>query len=566
MEGFSAQEIDDSWAAMCRIARDPSRGDRLAVVWTSKLESIWRLYFDAEWRRDTGYPNLEVGFPVDIPGLGQSPPAMVDVDEDPFGEIVFATMDGNVHVVNHDGTAVPGWPIDVGAVPIDGPVAVGDLDDDGSKEIVAGTADGWVHVFQPDGTPTAGWPVNLGTGADTYVSIGSVGRTSLRHVVATSGNTMHILRYDGASAGGWPASFSATFDRPAAIGDVDEDGRVEIVTLKEDWFHVHDIASVVPEHFRQFSGETFSDAPTLADFDGDGDLEIAAPTVAGRMHLLAHDGADHSASWPFDAPGGTALTSASLAQFLGDSEIEMTFAERGGKVHVVALDGTEHPAYPKDVAAGLFMPPTLDVIDRLSANVTIGAGTDAWSWHNTGAVPPGWPKALGSSVDETPASGDIDLDGRNEVAIVGLDRLFLFDVGVAPETDGRRRWPMYGHDPQRTGCLDCPDGIVVGVEESPAVTRISLAPPHPNPVTGSAVFRYALPAAAEVTLRVFDVRGRLVREIASGAREPGRHAATWNGTNTAGRLVANGHYVARLEVSDGAGSSREVTRKLVLLR
>ena len=74
VEAFCQQESESTWRPKVRTARDPSRGDRLAVVWNQFHDDVWRVYFDAEWRRDPGYPNLEAGFPVELPGWGPDAP------------------------------------------------------------------------------------------------------------------------------------------------------------------------------------------------------------------------------------------------------------------------------------------------------------------------------------------------------------------------------------------------------------------------------------------------------------------------------------------------------------
>ena len=71
----------------------------------------------------------------------------------------------------------------------------------------------------------------------------------------------------------------------------------------------------------------------------------------------------------------------------------------------------------------------------------------------------------------------------------------------------------------------------------------------------------ALPAAARVRLRVFDVRGRMIRTLVDGLRPAGTNQATWDGRDNTGRRVASGTYYARL-IADGQVS----VRTLVLVK
>jgi len=98
-----------------------------------------------------------------------------------------------------------------------------------------------------------------------------------------------------------------------------------------------------------------------------------------------------------------------------------------------------------------------------------------------------------------------------------------------------------------------------------AVKPISfrLAQNSPNPVplaAGGTRIRFALPAPALARLDVFDVRGRLVRNLAHGSFEKGETEVRWDGSDDTGRRMASGVYFYRLEVP---GSYVE-TRRMIL--
>ena len=79
---------------------------------------------------------------------------------------------------------------------------------------------------------------------------------------------------------------------------------------------------------------------------------------------------------------------------------------------------------------------------------------------------------------------------------------------------------------------------------------------HPNPFNPTATIEFTLSTTQRMTLRVFDVTGRVVATLADGVYEPGDHRLTFNGTN-----LATGLYFARLE--SGANIT---TAKLLLLK
>ncbi len=100
------------------------------------------------------------------------------------------------------------------------------------------------------------------------------------------------------------------------------------------------------------------------------------------------------------------------------------------------------------------------------------------------------------------------------------------------------------------------------VDEAAAVPGGTyLAQNQPNPFNPNTTIGFGLDRPSEVSLKIFDVTGRLVRELASGEMAEGRHALTWDGTDTAGASVGSGIYFYRLT----AGTFSQ-TRKMILLK
>ncbi|MFH1755225.1 MAG: right-handed parallel beta-helix repeat-containing protein [Candidatus Latescibacterota bacterium] len=83
----------------------------------------------------------------------------------------------------------------------------------------------------------------------------------------------------------------------------------------------------------------------------------------------------------------------------------------------------------------------------------------------------------------------------------------------------------------------------------------------PNPANPSTTIVFSLADAGEVTLTLYDVRGRVVKTLASEPYSAGRHAVVWDGTDTGRQPVASGIYFYRIE----AGRFTD-TKKLLLLK
>ena len=94
--------------------------------------------------------------------------------------------------------------------------------------------------------------------------------------------------------------------------------------------------------------------------------------------------------------------------------------------------------------------------------------------------------------------------------------------------------------------------VPVGDERA---ARIFMGPGRPNPFTGSTTLVFSLPAAADVTADVFDVRGAKVRTIARQGMPAGRQSITWDGRDEAGVPAASGVYFVTLR--DGVSAARQ---------
>jgi hypothetical protein len=91
-------------------------------------------------------------------------------------------------------------------------------------------------------------------------------------------------------------------------------------------------------------------------------------------------------------------------------------------------------------------------------------------------------------------------------------------------------------------------------------TRVALEV-TPNPFHGRATFAYTIPQTGNVSLKVFDKIGRIVRTLVNARANPGRHTSLWDGRSDAGVNLTAGVYFATLTTE-----KTRVSRKLLLLR
>ena len=93
--------------------------------------------------------------------------------------------------------------------------------------------------------------------------------------------------------------------------------------------------------------------------------------------------------------------------------------------------------------------------------------------------------------------------------------------------------------------------------------QVMLGRAHPNPFNPSTTLSFSIPTGPtrDFSLRIYDVRGRMVRELDSGQIDAGQHERVWNSLDDRGSSVASGIYHYRLEVGGESFSNKMVLVK-----
>ena len=88
------------------------------------------------------------------------------------------------------------------------------------------------------------------------------------------------------------------------------------------------------------------------------------------------------------------------------------------------------------------------------------------------------------------------------------------------------------------------------VGDVPGVGKVTVSA-HPNPFNPQTTISFDLPRAAEVSLDIFDLQGRVVRSLLkSNPYESGSHQQVWDGRNAEGQATASGVYFYRFKAGD----------------
>ncbi|MGH7491854.1 MAG: T9SS type A sorting domain-containing protein [bacterium] len=128
-------------------------------------------------------------------------------------------------------------------------------------------------------------------------------------------------------------------------------------------------------------------------------------------------------------------------------------------------------------------------------------------------------------------------------------------------TDGVQPWREFGDLGlfilKDTG----PPSSVSSPEEHRRPLNYQLLPNYPNPFTSETIIAFSLPAKTHVTIKVYDLSGRLVATLVDRIATAGAYQVQWNGTHANRRPVSNGIYFVIMNVEGFI-----LTQKILLMR
>lgn len=108
--------------------------------------------------------------------------------------------------------------------------------------------------------------------------------------------------------------------------------------------------------------------------------------------------------------------------------------------------------------------------------------------------------------------------------------------------------------------------VVTAVESKPErpanlPKSYELSQNYPNPFNPITTIKYQLPKSTEVSLKIYNVLGQLVRTLVDEKQFAGYYSIRWDGKDDSGRAVASGIYLYTLRTKEFVK-----TRKLVIIR
>ena len=142
-------------------------------------------------------------------------------------------------------------------------------------------------------------------------------------------------------------------------------------------------------------------------------------------------------------------------------------------------------------------------------------------------------------------------------ATVGTQNFYA--IGISTDGSGDEdgdQWDFYGDAVNTAFPITVTNAA--GVEGEGSLTW--LAPPSPNPCTGSSLVAFSLGTTTHVRLELLDTAGRLVRTLADGTLPAGRQSVSWDRRSSSGSRAPAGLYFVRMPTPGRTLTTRGTVR------
>ena len=474
-------------------------------------------------------------------------------------------------------------------------VTVADLDGHGVPDIVVvNPVSNTISVHLGNGNGTFGQQTYLGTGASPYaVTAGDFNGDGKADLVSTNGDrtlSVHLGIGGGSFA---PHTEVAPPRTPAGYpiaGDVDLDGRTDLIVPNADSTLSVWLGS------EQGLSQTSLDCllPTrgfhlaIGDLDADGfpDMVLSRggfatePDTGAALLVLLGVG-DGTFSVQASIPASGFAGAVSMGDIDGDSDQDVVIANDFDQSYSIFLGNGNGTFQPRQDFAGApngGAHPTLLALGDLNedgrADLVLAStvSSDAKVYVSLGNIAGTFTPAetlATSAQGGTLVIGDLDSDGHLDLVQTGTaSNTAVVFPGLGDGSFGPRE--DYGTDllPFSVALTDVDaDGhadlvlpvtdsnqmlllrdfrSVLGVVPAAPIRHIALGSSYPNPSRGDLVIPFTVSRPGLTSLRVYDLAGRLIRELVQGPLEAGPHSVIWDARSDRGQLVSEGVYFSEL--------------------
>ncbi len=380
--------------------------------------------------------------------------------------------------------------------------------------IGVGGEKGRMYFLRRNGTVRDSLIYNVGQGI-----VRGISSSAARVFVGVGSNGVIINAIPGVIDASTQKDVGKNIVGPAVIGQFVNEQRISFATSDGFLYLLGTNLESVPG-FPISTGSAIGQSPALADVNGDGVRDIVI-FAGNKIFVYNYAGASLD-NFPKQVPSSNPITSNPIvADVDGDGDVDIVAVTSDGLVVAYDKNGTMANGFPLQAGTGNQSVAAFEISVGSLSVTEIGLAVAS---SNDGSVT-AWRTAR---------------------------------VGGGPSPPVKLPWPQYQHDAQHTGLATEP---LTGKPVSSAFFPKDRAYNWPNPVyDGKTFIRYFIQDNATVKIKIFDLAGDLVTELAGPGVGGVDNEVQWN---VAG--VQSGVYLARIEAS-GSGKTETAIVKVAVVK
>lgn len=550
-------------------AGDLNRDGHLDVVTTSGHPDAVSVLLGS------GGGTLKPAFNV-VAGPNPKLAAVSDLNADGILDLLVTTLqdesDGSIGILlgKGDGTFKPARYFTTASGTRPGSVAVGDFNGD-MKPDLAVSNNGYfatsISILLGKGDGTFAEATHVPGRTFTSAAIGDFNRDGKADLAFTSGgSTASIMLGRGDGTFGPIVDFAVGgYSQSVGIYDLNRDGNPDLIVGGDSISVLLGKGDGTFQPTKEYEAGLEPVRVSAADVNGDGILDIVAAAYSNTVSVLLGRGdGSFEPAVDFGARGFPMFVIGDLDE---DGRPDIAVANTGGGVSLL-LNRTPYLSVPLRARAyvrGEHRIIRLDdgpsrtcvrfaPVDASYNNSDVDLSTIRLVSQGTGSV-----SEIAPVRSKQVVADDEDRHGVTELSVYfarsDLVQLFSLIRGrkrVDIALEGR----LYSQRKFRATL----QVTVVGSSEDE--DQRNVAQVSPNPLNPQGTLRFTTLRSGEVSARLFDVTGRLVRTIARSEHfEPGKHAVVIDGRDDRGAALATGVYFYRMETPEGTNEGRVVIAK-----
>ncbi len=489
------------------------------------------------------YPN----FPYTTDSSVYSSPIIVDMNNDGNEEIISADTNGNIFALNTYGSNVSGFPVATNSN-IRTSLAMGNLDDDAQLEIAALSYDRKVTIVDNDGSILYQGEVDqlfMGTPAIADFA----GDSKEEVIFGNMNNNVYAIDGNGNAIDNFPVTLPNRVLGGIAVGDVDSDGDKELAV---GCFDGNLYIIEADGTYRSVTlGGQITNTPIIY-----GNGRVAVSSSNFHLYIVENDTMIQDITLP-----AKISKSAIAADFNNDNDYELAFSLENGETYIMEDDGTIFEGWPIDLGAGIDGAPVAGDLDgdQIMDIVVINSEGTIHGLNASGENLLNFPIGYGIPTQSSVSLCNIDGNASAELAAGTNTGVSIWDL--KNNSGLLSGWPFLYGDIGRTACTQT---IVATDPETVPDAVTNLVGNYPNPFNPETTFAFTISdsdSKLPVSLKIYNIKGQLVKTIANERMTAGEHNLTWHGTSENGNPVASGIYFYRLSTA-----SKTCNKKMLLLK